>query len=49
MKNAPMEAPPCLFPKRHGRASEFADLVLQIISNRMLNGTVIRLDGALRG
>ena len=37
-----------LFPKRLGKASEYADLVLSICGNRMLNGTVIRLDGAIR-
>jgi hypothetical protein len=31
-----------------GRASEFADLAGQIVENSMLNGTTIRLDGALR-
>lgn len=36
------------FPKRAGRADEFADLVLAIIANPMLNGETIRLDGALR-
>jgi NAD(P)-dependent dehydrogenase (short-subunit alcohol dehydrogenase family) len=36
------------FPPRLGRPEEFAALVRQIIENTMLNGTVIRLDGALR-
>lgn len=36
------------FPKRLAKASEFAQLVQQIIENPMLNGEVIRLDGALR-
>lgn len=36
------------FPSRLGRASEFAMLVKHIIENSMLNGEVIRLDGALR-
>lgn len=36
------------FPKRLGKASEYAMLVEQIIQNPMLNGSVIRLDGALR-
>ncbi|MGD8568601.1 MAG: SDR family NAD(P)-dependent oxidoreductase [Gammaproteobacteria bacterium] len=36
------------FPKRIGRPEEFADLVLHIYNNRMFNGEVIRLDGALR-
>ena len=37
-----------LFPKRLGHAEEFADLVMHIASNRLLNGEVIRLDGAVR-
>jgi len=36
------------FPPRLGRPEEFAQLVRQIIENEMLNGEVIRLDGALR-
>ena len=36
------------FPSRFGRPEEFAKLVLHIIDNTMLNGEVIRLDGALR-
>ncbi len=36
------------FPKRIGQPEEFADLVLHIFNNRMFNGEVIRLDGALR-
>lgn len=36
------------FPKRLGKPSEFAGLVQHIIENSMLNGEVIRLDGALR-
>jgi NAD(P)-dependent dehydrogenase (short-subunit alcohol dehydrogenase family) len=36
------------FPHRFGQPQEFAALVLHMIQNRMLNGTVIRLDGALR-
>jgi NAD(P)-dependent dehydrogenase (short-subunit alcohol dehydrogenase family) len=35
-------------PKRMGRADEYADLALQIAGNDYLNGTVIRIDGALR-
>jgi len=35
-------------PSRLGRPSEFGALVLHIVQNPMLNGTVIRLDGALR-
>ena len=36
------------FPPRLGRPDEFAALVRQIIENPMLNGEVIRLDGAIR-
>ena len=36
------------FPKRLGKASEFAELALHIVNNKSLNGEVIRLDGALR-
>lgn len=36
------------FPKRLGQPFEYANLVLHIIDNVMLNGEVIRLDGALR-
>ncbi len=36
------------FPPRLGRAAEFASLVRQIVENPMLNGEVIRLDGAIR-
>jgi NAD(P)-dependent dehydrogenase (short-subunit alcohol dehydrogenase family) len=36
------------FPARLGRPEEYADLVLAIIANPMLNGECIRLDGALR-
>ena len=36
------------FPPRLGRPDEFASLVRQIIENSMLNGEVIRLDGAIR-
>jgi NAD(P)-dependent dehydrogenase (short-subunit alcohol dehydrogenase family) len=36
------------FPPRLGRPAEFAGLVAHIIENDMLNGEVIRLDGALR-
>jgi NAD(P)-dependent dehydrogenase (short-subunit alcohol dehydrogenase family) len=38
----------CVFPPRFGRADEFAQLVQQIIENAMLNGSVLRLDGAMR-
>lgn len=36
------------FPSRLGRPSEYAGLVKHICENTMLNGEVIRLDGALR-
>lgn len=36
------------FPKRLARPEEYAFLVQHIIENAMLNGEVIRLDGALR-
>ncbi|MGX7708102.1 SDR family NAD(P)-dependent oxidoreductase [Methylobacterium sp. Gmos1] len=36
------------FPSRLGRPEEYARLALAIIDNPMLNGEVIRLDGALR-
>jgi NAD(P)-dependent dehydrogenase (short-subunit alcohol dehydrogenase family) len=36
------------FPSRLGRPEEYAALVRHIIENEMLNGEVIRLDGALR-
>jgi NAD(P)-dependent dehydrogenase (short-subunit alcohol dehydrogenase family) len=36
------------FPSRLGRPSEYAQLVQSILENPMLNGEVIRLDGAIR-
>jgi len=36
------------FPSRLGKPSEFADLVASIRENTMINGTTIRLDGAIR-
>jgi NAD(P)-dependent dehydrogenase (short-subunit alcohol dehydrogenase family) len=36
------------FPPRLGRPEEFADLARHILENEMLNGEVIRLDGAIR-
>jgi len=36
------------FPKRLGRPDEYAQLVQSIIENNMLNGEIIRIDGALR-
>ena len=35
-------------PARLGRPSEYADLAVHIVQNPMLNGEVIRLDGAIR-
>jgi NAD(P)-dependent dehydrogenase (short-subunit alcohol dehydrogenase family) len=53
MTGLPQEAQDSLgrqvpFPPRLGRPDEYAELVTAICSNRMLNGTVIRLDGAIR-
>ncbi len=36
------------FPSRLGRPEEFASLVREIVGNPMLNGEMIRLDGAIR-
>ena len=36
------------FPSRLGVPDEFAQLVQSIVENRMLNGEVIRIDGAIR-
>ncbi|KAJ4403380.1 hypothetical protein N0V91_006611 [Didymella pomorum] len=36
------------FPKRAGEPEEFARLVVEAVGNQMLNGTVLRLDGAMR-
>ncbi|HEX2740970.1 MAG TPA: SDR family NAD(P)-dependent oxidoreductase, partial [Rubrobacter sp.] len=36
------------FPSRLGKPEEYADLVRHIVENEMLNGEVIRLDGAIR-
>ena len=36
------------FPKRMGRADEYAQLARHIAENGYLNGETIRLDGALR-
>ena len=36
------------FPARLGDPAEYASLALHMIQNRMLNGEVVRLDGALR-
>ena len=36
------------FPSRFGRPEDYAKLVHQIVTNEMLNGETIRLDGAIR-
>lgn len=36
------------FPKRLGDPGEYAHLVTSIIENPMMNGEVIRIDGAIR-
>jgi NAD(P)-dependent dehydrogenase (short-subunit alcohol dehydrogenase family) len=36
------------FPRRAGQPEEFARLVVECVGNEMLNGTVLRLDGAMR-
>jgi 3-hydroxyacyl-CoA dehydrogenase/3-hydroxy-2-methylbutyryl-CoA dehydrogenase len=36
------------FPRRLGQPVEYAQLVCQLVENRMINGETIRLDGALR-
>ncbi len=36
------------FPSRLGRPAEFAALVRHMFENEMLNGEVIRIDGAIR-
>jgi 3-hydroxyacyl-CoA dehydrogenase/3-hydroxy-2-methylbutyryl-CoA dehydrogenase len=36
------------FPSRLGRPEEYGELACEIVSNTMLNGEAIRLDGALR-
>lgn len=36
------------FPKRFGKPSEYAQMVMSIIANPMVNGSVLRLDAALR-
>lgn len=41
-------ASPVPFPNRLGRPEEFARLVLSIIENPMINGSVLRLDGGHR-
>jgi NAD(P)-dependent dehydrogenase (short-subunit alcohol dehydrogenase family) len=53
MSGLPQEARDSLgeqvpFPSRLGKPEEYAALALHIIQNEMLNGEVIRLDGAIR-
>ncbi|WP_431023727.1 SDR family NAD(P)-dependent oxidoreductase [Halomonas sp. H5] len=53
MSDIPEEAVAALsaavpFPKRLGKPDEFARLAEQIVTNSMLNGEVIRLDGGIR-
>jgi NAD(P)-dependent dehydrogenase (short-subunit alcohol dehydrogenase family) len=53
MAGLPQEAQESLgrqvpFPPRLGRPEEYAELVVSICTNQMLNGTTIRLDGAIR-
>lgn len=53
MAGLPQEAQDSLgkqvpFPPRLGRPEEYAELVAAICANHMLNGTTIRLDGAIR-
>jgi len=36
------------FPQRLGDPKEYAALAMSIVTNRMLNGETIRLDGAIR-
>lgn len=36
------------FPSRLGEPDEYAQMVQSIITNPMMNGEVIRIDGALR-
>jgi NAD(P)-dependent dehydrogenase (short-subunit alcohol dehydrogenase family) len=53
MQGLPQEAQDSLgmqvpFPARLGQPDEYAQLVLSIVGNPMLNGETIRLDGAIR-
>ncbi len=36
------------FPNRPGRPEEFAHMVLALVENSMMNGSVVRIDGAVR-
>jgi NAD(P)-dependent dehydrogenase (short-subunit alcohol dehydrogenase family) len=53
MAGLPQEAQDSLgkqvpFPPRLGQPDEYAELVAAVVTNRMLNGDTIRLDGAIR-
>jgi NAD(P)-dependent dehydrogenase (short-subunit alcohol dehydrogenase family) len=53
MAGLPQEAQDSLgkqvpFPPRLGRPEEYAELVAAVVTNRMLNGETIRIDGAIR-
>jgi NAD(P)-dependent dehydrogenase (short-subunit alcohol dehydrogenase family) len=37
-----------VFPRRLGKPCEYAGLVVHVVENPMLNGTVIRIDGGVR-
>ena len=37
-----------IFPDRLGKPEEFAAFAVHIVENPMLNGSVLRLDGAIR-
>ena len=39
---------PVVFPKRMGRADEFASLVLSLVQNDYMNAEVVRFDGGIR-
>ncbi len=39
---------PVVFPKRMGRADEFASLVLSLVRNDYMNAEVVRFDGGIR-
>ena len=43
-----MRSPPACPSRRLGTPGDYAKLAHQIIENDMLNGEVIRLDGAIR-
>ena len=36
------------FPKRLGKAEEYASLAMEMIRNTYFNGQAVRLDGAIR-